>query len=197
MKRLKNIDSDTLFPYIMTWGVILIVSALFVPLGAIMLIQDLLFFSAEQWTFIRPNAAYFGFGGGMIWIAVVLFSFLFTKMYSENKGQEYKLAGLHLLNLPIVAVVLALSIYHYAYLDDHGVQGNSFWTFKEESISWDEVQKVTRLVEEGSLRVKSYTFYDSETSITIPYDTEDYRTNRAIRRMNQLYDFNIIDIIEG
>ena len=196
MHSLKNLDSDTLFPFIMTSGIILIISIFFIPIAAIMLIQDLLFYSPENWSFIRPGAAYKGFGFGMLWIAIVLFSFLFTKMFSEKKEWEYKLTGLHLINLPFAVLVLVLSIYHYAYLNENGVQGNSFWTFTEKSIQWEEVQDVTRLVEEGSLRVISYTFSDGTKNITIPYDSRDYHTSQSITRINQKYNWNITDIIQ-
>ncbi|WP_096200297.1 hypothetical protein [Bacillus sp. FJAT-45350] len=197
MNRLRNVDTDTLFPYIMTWGLLLLISSFFVPVVTVMFIQDLLFFSADNWSFIRPVEAYIGFGVGMIWIAIVLFSFLFTKMHSEKKNRTYKLTGLHLILFVVAFPLFVFSIYHYAYFDEHGVQGNSFWTLSEDSIAWDEVQEVTRTVAESSQRVMSYTFSDGDTSITIPYDPQDYQTVQSIKRVVNIYNWNITDNVEG
>ncbi|MBU9723324.1 MULTISPECIES: hypothetical protein [Bacillaceae] len=195
MQTLKNIDSDTLFPYLMTSGLILLISAFFMPFAAIMLVQDLLFYSPDHWSFIRPTEAYLAFFIGMIWIALIVFSFLFTKMHIEKKGREYKLTWIHIINFVFAIGLLILSIYHYAYLDEEGAHANSFWTFTEKSIAWNDVHEVTRLVEEGSLGVISYTFSNDDTSITIPFDYQDYHTNRAIKRIRELYDWEIVDIV--
>lgn len=196
MIRLRDADTDTLFPYIITCGLLLMISAFFLPIVAIMIIQDLLFFSADHWSFIRPGEAFIGFGVGMIWIAIVLFSFFFTKMYSEKKDRKYKLTGLHLIFLIFAIPVFVFSIYHYAYLDEHGIHGNSFWALSEESLAWEEVQEVTRVVDERTKRVLLYTFSDGYTSITIPYDPQDYQTVQSIKRVVQEYNWDIADIVE-
>ncbi|GAE27419.1 hypothetical protein JCM9140_3566 [Halalkalibacter wakoensis JCM 9140] len=196
MKLLKETDSDTLFPYIMTTGLLLVITAFFLPVIVVLFVQDMLFFSADHWTFIRPAAAYIGFGSGMILIAIVLFSFLLTKMYSEKKDKPYKWTGFHLVFLFMVVPLFVFSIYHYAYFDEQGVQGNSFWSLSETRISWEDVEEVTRLVEEGSLLVTAYTFSDGHTSITIPYDPQDYRTRQSITHLVNVYNWDVADIIE-
>src|SRR5699024_3032833 len=113
-------------PFVTTIGSIFIILSIFVPMPAVLLIQDMLFFSYEHLSFIRPTLAFVGFGAGMIWIAIVLFSFLLTKMYSEKKGRDYKLTGLHLVFLMLGFVLLAFSIFHYHYLDDYGIHSNAF-----------------------------------------------------------------------
>ena len=196
MKLFRNTDADTLMPFITTTGLILMISAFFVPAVAIMFIQDMLFFSSDHWSFIRPAEAFIGFGAGMIWMGIVLFSLLFTKMYSEKTGRKYKLTGLHLVFLILAVPVFVFSVYHYAYLDEHGVQGNSFWSLSEDRIAWEQVEEVTRLVEEDSSRVLSYTFSSSDTSITIPYDTQDHKTVKAISHVVNVYNWDITDLIE-
>lgn len=196
MNLLRNSDADSLMPYLMPTALLLMITAFFVPAVAIMFIQDMLFFSYDHWSFIRPAEAFIGFGAGMIWSGVILFSILFTKMYSEKKDKKYKLTGLHLILLALAVPVFVFSIYHYAYLDEHGVQINTFWTLAEESIAWEEVEQVTRMVEEDSSRVLSYTFSNSDTSITIPYDTQDHLTVKAIDRAVQAFNWEMTDIIE-
>lgn len=194
MKFLRNTDSDTLLPYILTTGLILLLSAAIIPVVIIMFIQDLLFFSHDHWSFIRPQAAYQGFAAGMVLISLTLFSLLFTKMYSEKKRKDYKLAGLHVFLLALALPIFVLSVYHYMYLDEGGVQVNPFWSLSEKSIAWDDVTGVVRTVEENTSRTLSYTFENGEKEITIPYASEDYKTARAIQRVTFEYDWEIRDI---
>lgn len=196
LKKIRNSDADTVMPYISTTAILLILTAFFLPGIFVMFIQDMLFYSREHWSFLRPSEAYVGFGAAMIWIAVVLLSFLFTKMYSERKNTMYKLAGLHVLLMAFAPLLFALSIYHYAYLDESGVTGNDFWTFAEEHIAWDDVEEVTRLVDEGNKAVLSYTFSDGETSITVPYNSREYETRRAILSVVQMYEWEVTDVFE-
>ncbi|WP_052131474.1 hypothetical protein [Planococcus sp. CAU13] len=193
MKFLRNADSDTLLPYILTSGLILLLSAAIVPAAAIMFIQDMLFFSHDHWTFIRPQAAYQGFAIGMVWISLVLFSLLFTKMYAEKKGKEYKLAGLHVFFFLLAVPAFVLAVFHYAYLDEDGVQVNPLWSFTEERILWDQVKEVKRTVEENTSRVLFYTFSDGDASLTIPYDSRDYKTVQAIKRAILQYNWETTD----
>ncbi len=93
-------------------------------------------------------------------------------------------------------LLFALSIYHYAYLDESGVTGNDFWTFSEEHIAWDDVEEVTRLVDEGNKAVLSYTFSDGEKSITVPYNSREYETRRAILSVVQMYEWEVTDVFE-
>lgn len=194
MKFLRNTDSDTLLPFVLTTGLILLLSAAIIPVVIIMVLQDLLFFSHDHLTFIRPQASYQWFAGGMVLISLTLFSLLFTKMYAEKKRKDYKLAGLHLFLLALALPVFGLSVYHYMYLDEEGVQENPFWSISEESISWDEVTGVVRTVEENTSRTLSYTFENGEREITIPYDSEDFKTARAIRRVTSEYEWEIRDV---
>ncbi|MGP4070959.1 hypothetical protein ACTWQB_00220 [Piscibacillus sp. B03] len=60
-------------------------------------------------------------------------------------------------------------------------------------MEWEEVEKVSREVEEGSLRVLSYTFSNDEKFITIPYSTEDNKTKEAIRMVRQAYNWDVQD----
>ncbi|MDZ5710635.1 hypothetical protein [Jeotgalibacillus haloalkalitolerans] len=196
LNKIRNIDADTVTPYISTAAVLLILSAFFFPAIAVMFIQDMLFFSYDHWSFLRPSEAYIGFGAAMIWVAIVLLSFLFTKMHSERKDTIYKFAGLHVVMMALAVPVFALSIYHYVFLDENGVTGNSFWTFSEEHISWDEVEEVTRLVDESNKAVLSYTFSDGEKSITVPYNSREYETRRAILSAVQMYEWEVTDIFE-
>ncbi|PPA71084.1 hypothetical protein [Jeotgalibacillus proteolyticus] len=193
MKLFQNTDADALMPGIMTSGLLLIVTSFFIPAIAIMFIQDMLFFSSDHWTFIRPSEAFIGFGAGMIWMGIVLFSLLFTKMYAERKNKKYKLTWLHLLFLSMAAPVFVLSIYHYYSIDEQGVKGITFWSASEDHIAWEEVEEVSRVVEEGSQLVFSYTFKSSDTSITIPYDPLDTQTVDALKRAVYTYEWEVID----
>lgn len=196
MRILRNIDSDTLMPIILPSSIILIISSFFIPVAVIMFIQDMLFFSYDHWAFIRPAEAYIGFGLGMIWVSIVLLSFLFTKMYSEKKDRKYRLTALHFLFLILAVPVFVLSVHHYAYLDEYGVHGSSFWSLTEDKMAWEDVDNVTRLVEENSRTVISYSFSQGGTSITIPYDPQDFQINQAISRVVDLYNWDIIDIVK-
>lgn len=193
MYYLRNVDSDTLTPYIASTSLLLMILSVFVPFPAILFIQDMLFFSYDHLSFIRPTASFIGFGAGMIWIAIVLFSFLLTKRYSEKKERKYKLTGVHLAFLTLGFVMFVTSIYHYHYLDEHGIQSNSFWSLAEESLAWGDVEEVSRVVEEDSYRVLSYTFSSNDTSLTIPYDTEDPDTSNAINRAAEMYNWDVND----
>lgn len=193
MYYLRNITSDDIMPFITTTGLLLMILSVIVPFPAVLFIQDMLFFSYDHLSFIRPAATYISFGTGMIWIAIVLFCFLFTKMHAEKKGRPYKRTGIHLVFLILGFVIFAFSIFHYHYLDERGVHSNSFWSLSEDSMAWDDIEEVSRLVEEDSYRVLSYTFSNKDTSITIPYSSEDTDTSNAINDAIQMYEWDVID----
>ncbi|MDQ0351371.1 hypothetical protein J2R98_001185 [Alkalibacillus filiformis] len=198
MKFLKNIDSNDILPYISTTGLILIICSVILPVPVIMLVQDLLFFSYDQTSFIRPTEAYLGFGGAMLLIALILFSFLFTKMYYDKKDKEYNLTAVHLVLFVLSIVLLILPIYHYHYFDDQGVHSNTYWTFSEESIAWDDITEVSREVNEEDYAVLSYTFSNDEQSITIPFDYSDNDTNRTINYAVDAFNWDVEDeFVEG
>ncbi|SDN58325.1 hypothetical protein [Alkalicoccus daliensis] len=197
LKRLKEADANSLLPYVLTAGPLLMIMAFFVPFIAVMMIQDLLFFSRSHWSFIRPREAYLGFGAGMIWLAVCLFSLFAAKVIFERKKREDWLSGLHIILMLLALPIFVLSIYHYAYLDEHGVQVNSFWSMSEESLAWDNVVYVSRVEREGSREVLSYTFSDGEKSLTIPYTTDDYQTRQAVNEVINVYAWEVETVIEG
>lgn len=197
MKALREIDADSLTPYILTIGLILLISAPILPVAVIMFIQDMLFFSYDHLSFIRPQAAYSGFAAGMALVAVTLFSFLFTKLYAEKKRRDYRLAGLHLFLLLLALPLFALSIFHYAYLNEDGVHVNPFWSLTEVYVAWDQVEHVVRTVDEGTSRVLSYTFIDGDVTVTVPYDSQDFQTVRTINRASLQYDWETTDTFEN
>ncbi|MFD1031351.1 hypothetical protein [Metaplanococcus flavidus] len=196
MKFFRDTDSDTLIPYVLTTGLILLLSAAILPVVVLMFLQDLLFFSHDHWSFIRPQAAYQGFAAGMVWLSLTLFSLLFTKMYAETKRKDYKLAGLHVVLLVLALPLFVLSIYHYSYLEEDSVHVNSFWSLSETSIAWNDVTAVTRTVETNTSRVLAYTFSNGDAELTIPYDSQDYKTARAISRIAGQYDWETIDVFK-
>ncbi|TVP86056.1 MAG: hypothetical protein EA344_03975 [Alkalicoccus sp.] len=193
MKRRKQIDADTLMPYVLTAGPLLIISAFFVPVIVIMMVQDMLFFSYDHWSFIRPQAAYLGFGGAMIWLAVCLFSLYVVKAAAERKNWSDWSLSVHSLLMTAAFPVFILSIYHYAYLDEAGVKVNSYWSVSETDIHWEDVENVSRTVEEDTQRVTSYTFSSNSKSLTIPYATEDYQTRQAVNRVLSEYEWEVED----
>ncbi|PKR78152.1 hypothetical protein CEY16_06450 [Halalkalibacillus sediminis] len=180
-------------PYIVSTGLILLVSSIFIPFPAVMFIQDMLFFSYDHLSFVRLTSTYFSFGVGMVWIALVLFSFLLTKRHAEKKGKKYKLTALHFAFLLFGFLMFVLSIYHYYYLDENGAHSNSFWTVSETSIAWTEVEEVSRVVKEDDYRVLSYTFKNDEKSVTIPYKTEDTDTAYTIKSVVENYGWEVED----
>ncbi|MFD1334958.1 hypothetical protein ACFQ4N_05195 [Oceanobacillus iheyensis] len=194
MKFLRDIDADSLLPYILTSSLLLLVSAFGIPGIAIIFIQDLLFFSYDHWIFIRPVESFKGFGIAMIWIAVTLLSFLLTKFYMEKKDKEYKLTTIHLLLLVVTIPLFIFSVSHYAYFDSNGVHGNDFWSLSEDNIAWDDVEEVSRVVDPRSRTVFSYHFSDSNTTIDIPYDTQDNRIKQIITEVINTNDWDVKDI---
>jgi hypothetical protein len=195
MKRRTQIDADTLMPYVLTAGPLLIISAFFVPVIVIMMVQDMLFFSYDHWSFIRPRAAYLGFGGAMIWLAVCLFSLYFIKAAAEKKNWNDRSMSVHTVLMAAAFPIFVLSIYHYAYLDEAGVKVNAFWSVSEDEIHWGDVESVSRVVEEDTQRVTSYTFSGNGRTLTIPYATEDYQTRQAVNRVLSEYEWEVEDKI--
>lgn len=198
LKILKNIESDSLMPFILTTGVLLIMLSFIVPFPAILFIQDLLFFSYDHISFIRPSTAFFGFGLGMIWLALVLFSFLFTKIYCEKKEKNYSLTGLHLILFLFGFVIFFFSVFNYHYIDEQALHSNPILSISEKNIAWNDVEHVSREVRDDNAQVLSYTFSDNAIEITIPYDTEDTDTSSAIYSLMDKYDWDVKDhFVEG
>lgn len=196
MNFLKNMDSDSMTPFILTTGILLILLSFIVPFPIILFIQDTLFFSYDQIAFIRPRASFLSFAIGMIWIAIVLFSFLFTKIQSEKKGSSYKFTILHLIAFILGLSILGFSIFHYHYLDEKGIYSNSFWSFTEKELLWNDVEKVSRHIDEENYAVLFYTFSNQDTTITIPYDSQDTDLSSAIYTMIDRYEWDILEYMK-
>ncbi|MGP4073521.1 hypothetical protein ACTWQB_13300 [Piscibacillus sp. B03] len=196
MQFLRNVDSDTLTPYIAVTCILLVMSSFLVPFPVVMFVQDLLFFSYDHTAFIRPSEAYSSFSFGMIWIAIVLFSFFLTKRIYEKKDLKYNLTIVHAVLLIMSIVPFTLSIYHYHYVDDVGIHSNKFETISEVSIAWEDIEEVTRSVDNETYRVYTYTISDGRETIAIPYDPQDHETlaaQDAIKQQSEKYDWEIKD----
>ncbi len=194
MKFFKNLETDTITPFILGTGAVLIILSFIIPFPAILFIQDALFFSYDNLTFIRPKSAYLGFALGLVWIALIMFSFLLTKMYTEKRKTDYKLTALHIILFLASFIIFAFSIFNYHYIDHKGVHSNPFWTFTEKSINWDDVEHVSRKVRESNYQVLSYTFKSANKQITIPYDTQDIDTSRTVYGVIGEYGWEVEDV---
>ncbi|CAM3875533.1 hypothetical protein [Alkalicoccus chagannorensis] len=191
LTKLRNLESDTMTPYVLTTAPLLLLLAFFVPPAVIMLGQDTLFFSYDHWSFIRPDAAFQGVGAAMIWLAVVLVSWWATKIAAEKRERPYKLTGLHLTAAVLTLPAVVLSLSHYAYLDESAAVENKFFAVGETRVAWDDVEHVVREAEAGSRQVTAYSFEGREDTVTIPYDSSDYQTVQAISRVQDMYAWDV------
>ncbi|PYZ95562.1 hypothetical protein CR205_18710 [Alteribacter lacisalsi] len=191
---LRNADTGRIAPFFIVFSFILIISAVFIPIVAVMIIQDVLFFSRDHWIFIRPTAAYVVFGAGMVWMAVVLLSTLFTKMWADRVEKPYRLTFLHMVLFLLAIPVYAYAVMHYTYLDDHGAHTNLLLSSEEKTIAWDDVTEVYREVDPETNRILSYTFSDGESDIYIPFRLTDTELRSHVRQVVNSYELDVTEI---
>lgn len=180
-----ELDSST----VLKWGIpaaaLLLISAVFLPPALVVFFQEILYFSEHHWAFIPYPSAFQLMAAAMAWAALCIISLFVTMLIAEGKKRTYRgtavHAGLGLLSLPL----LALSLGHYAYIDDEGVHTNAMWSFSEETMAWEDVQHVERLTSGESVTVNEYAFADENRTFIIPYNANDFPTTRAMTQMEE------------
>ncbi|TMW70093.1 hypothetical protein [Alteribacter natronophilus] len=191
---LRDADTGRVAPVLVVSSLILIISAAFLPVVAVMVIQDVLYFSRDHWIFIRPTAAYVTFGAGMVWMAAVLLSTLFTKMWSDRRDQPYRLTFVHVVLFFIAFPAFVFGVNHYTYLDDQGAHTNQLFASGEKMIEWTDVTEVYREVDAESNRILSYTFSDGNETIHLPFRVTDTELRSHVRNVVNHYGLEVTEI---
>ncbi|PYZ96894.1 hypothetical protein CR205_14555 [Alteribacter lacisalsi] len=191
---LKHADTSRVAPFLIAGAMIIGLSAFLLPFIAVMVLQDMLYFSRDHWIFLRPTAAYIFFGAGMLWMAAVLLSALFTKMWADRKDRTYNLTTVHLLLFLLAGPFFVFSVMHYTYLDDSGAHTNPLFAAGETTVMWDDVTEVVREIDPANNEILSYTFRDSEDAITLPFGQNSSELRGIVRNVVNGYELEVTEV---
>lgn len=191
MKRTKK--QRDLEPIFLSSGILLLIFSLFIPIPVIIFSQELLFYRTDTLSLIRHDEAFRGMAAAIAWLGVVSLSAYATVIYADKKRTPYRLKGIHFL-VATLAIPLALfSIWSYSAIDQNQVRSHHFGHMEGQVIEFKDVQKIIRHYEPNPTRVTSISFVGETNTITVPYNAEDGKTVRAVRKVIDIYQFEVED----
>lgn len=162
-------DSEKAHQYVFASAIILFISSLFMPLVFVFFIQETLYHSKSYWFYEAPTSAYVTFGIGMVWIAIVLFGYLFIKWKFEPRF----LKTITMLLLCISIPFFMFGVANYYYVDDEGLHFNYLNTFNQvTTYEWKDLKEVKEIYEKsssGTVYLKEYAFITKDNKVeTLP-----------------------------
>lgn len=128
---------------LVTTGIILILSAIFIPIFLLSPFQAQFYRPEGTWVFEAPKSAYLTFSIGLA--AVGVFIILGVWMKSAEKfgwfGKVFVGAGF------LISLLMAiLSFDYYHYIDKNGVHFNTLLSLQEKHYEWLEIQQARQTV---------------------------------------------------
>lgn len=163
-------DSEKAHQYVFVIAIILFISSLFMPLVFVFFIQETLYHSKLHWFYEAPTSAYVTFGIGMVWIAIVLFGYLFVKWKYDPRFSK-SITGL-LLCISIPFFIFGVDNYHY--LNDEGLHFNYLYTLNRvTTYEWKDFKEVKEIYEKssGTVYLKEYAFITKGNKVeTLPFN---------------------------
>ncbi|MBU9711220.1 hypothetical protein [Evansella tamaricis] len=196
LPSIKHADNEVIGSVIIVTSIVMILSAFFLPVVFLMVLQDIFFFSRSHWYFAAPPSAYFMFGAGMLWIPIILITFLSVKVWMENRDRVISNVWVYGLLLILSFPIFALSISNYYYFDDEGIHYSELFSFSEAEHSWDDIEKVIRVTnsEGGVSSVEEYIFIlESGEELDVPFDTTKHEVRQIISRVIREYGYELIE----
>ncbi|MBM7096221.1 hypothetical protein JSY36_10675 [Bacillus sp. H-16] len=189
-------DTDHIMPVLITKGILLLIGVLFIPVVAVMYLQDLFFYEQTYWVLVRPREAYLLFGGGMLISAVLCFTLAISMSVADRRGKRNKLIIPHILAAVSTFPLFVFGISHYAYIDDFGIHESKPFSLSVTSFAFEDIEEVTRETVGNQHQRSLYTFKSGGEEISILNDVRDFRLRTGIARMLDENDWRVINLDE-
>ncbi|WP_102271826.1 hypothetical protein [Cytobacillus massiliigabonensis] len=134
--RKKNTDTSQ-FQVVLI--VITFLSSFVVPFIILYPIQELLYRPNDIWFFEASMSTYLTFCAALISVsAILLINVLFIP---KSKAKKTVKGIIVILSLLAAVIVMILCVDNYYYMNSKGIYKNNLFSFSEEFISWDEIDK--------------------------------------------------------
>lgn len=128
---------------VVTTAIIMILSAIFIPIFLLSPFQAQFYRPAGTWVFEAPKAAYLTFSFALAAVAV----FMIAGVWLQSDGKFGKLAkimiGAGFLS-SLATVILSFDYYHY--IDKSGVHFNPLFSLEEKHYEWSEIKQARQTV---------------------------------------------------
>lgn len=189
-KRRKHMNVEGI---LLSGGILLLISSLFLPIPIIMFAQDILFYRENQLALIRHEEAFRGLAAAMAGLGVLCLSALILLIWTDKKRKPFRLTwlfvGIGLLSVPVAIS----SIFSHTSIEQTRVTNHAFGRLQSESLLFEDVTLITRHYQSDPLRITAITFSTPTQDVTIPYDAQHGPTVRAIPRILEQYPVEVVE----
>lgn len=190
VKRRREVNVEGI---LLSGGILLLISSLFLPIPIVLFTQDILFYKEQQLALIRHEEAFRGMAAAMAGLGILCFIALVTVIWADKKRRPFRLTWLFI-GIGLLSVPVAISsIYSYTSIEQTGVTHHPFGHLQADTFLFEEMTHMIRHYEADPLRITSITFSSDTKEITIPYDVQHGPTVRAIPKILQQYPVQVIE----
>ncbi|PWW30278.1 hypothetical protein DFO73_103160 [Cytobacillus oceanisediminis] len=128
---------------LVTTAIILILSAIFVPIFLLTPFQTYMYRPAGTWVFEAPKSAYLTFSFALVAIAIFMIAGVWLHS-AEKFGKLGKtIIGIGLFS-SLATLILSFDYYHY--IDETGVHYNQLFSLEERHYEWSEIKQARQTV---------------------------------------------------
>ncbi|UII54562.1 hypothetical protein LS684_12885 [Cytobacillus spongiae] len=142
---------------LITSGIVLILSSIFIPLFLLVPIQQLLFHPEGYWLYEPTRTAYIVFISSLSGLSIMCFV---SAWLSNRGGSPLLIKSLMGFSLLVSLTFILLSVNQYHYVDQKGIHINPLFSFEEKHYSWSDVKdaKQTQSTKMGVSKDKNIHF---------------------------------------
>lgn len=190
VKRRRDVNVEGI---LLSGGILLLISSLFLPIPIVLFTQDILFYKEQQLALIRHEEAFRGMAAAMAGLGILCFIALVTIIWADKKRRPFRLTwffiGIGLLSVPVAIS----SIYSYTSIEQTGVTHHPFGHLQADTLPFEEMTHMTRHYQSNPLRITAITFSTNTQDVTIPYNAQHDPTVRAIPRILEVYPVEVLE----
>ncbi|WP_096440092.1 hypothetical protein [Alteribacter populi] len=194
--RIKRIDPDQLNVILIITTIIMVLCSVILPFVFIVILQDVFFFSRDNWILVAPTSAYYTFGGGMLWASLVMIIYVIVHTISERKNKHIKHSWLFIPIGLLFIPICTLGIMNYYYVDDEGFHINELTSYTEDEYPWESIAQVQPVGEENGHYYTHYIFITDNGNFTIGFDDKFAQQRGKILRTLEEHGTEILQRIE-
>ncbi|PYZ95158.1 hypothetical protein CR194_06490 [Salipaludibacillus keqinensis] len=198
MFRKLQIDQDDLQKGLIVISIIVTVSAIFLPIIIIYILQDVFYFSRDYWFRTTPTSAYVIFIGGMLMIPVASVLYMIIKYVMDKKNMTIRIGWIFVIISLAVIPMSALGVMNYYYLDDNGVHYNHTLQTSETSYLWEEIIQIQPYSDEDNNQYFSHFTLTTQDGrqVDMPASHEFLQYRQIVFQIVEDHGGEVLDRIE-
>ncbi|WP_280770989.1 hypothetical protein [Salipaludibacillus daqingensis] len=143
-----KIDPDDIHKGLIVISIIFTLSAFFIPIIVIYIMQDVLYFSRDHWFLEAPISAYIIFIVGMLIVPIMSILYFITSFILKKNHISINVGWLFLIASLTFIPMSSLGVMNYYYLDEEGLHYNHLLATEETTYLWKDIAEIIPYVDE-------------------------------------------------